>query len=34
MAEHNAEYNKCVLEEVVDFNDKFREAALIEHDKF
>ena len=34
MAELNAEYNKQVFEQVVDFNDKFREAALVEHDKF
>jgi len=34
MAELNADYNKQVFEQVVDFNDKFRDAALAEHDKF
>jgi len=34
MAAINAEYNASVMNEIVDFNDKFREAALIEHDKF
>jgi len=34
MAAINAEYNASVMQEIVDFNDKFKEAALIEHDKF
>jgi len=34
MAAINAEYNASVMTQIVDFNDKFREAALVEHDKF
>lgn len=30
----NQEYNNLVLNEVVGFNEKFKEAALIEHEKF
>jgi len=34
MNEINGEYNKQVLEQVLEFNEKFKDAALTEHDKF
>jgi hypothetical protein len=34
MQELSQEYIKNVNDEVVEFNEKFREAAIIENDKF
>jgi len=34
MGQYNQDYNGNVMQEVVLFNEKFKEAALIEQEKF